>query len=192
MSIFERGHLSLQAVPQSRPIDVDVHVSRCRYWCRPKCRWWCWCWFWCIWACLRQSSYLSRISRFISVEKKLSCGEISAFYTEFEQFMEFYRSLCCFLLQIYVGKICAEKISVEKKWQIWGLQGWRASEQSSGVMLRAFGRPTKIIWKSESFQLCRLIKNLDFAAKNPATRLFVWFVTNQKDALRILGFAKVM
>ena len=55
-------------------------------------------------------------------------------------------------------KICAEKISVEKKWQIWGLQGWRASEQSSGVMLRAFGRPTKIIWKSESFQLCRLIK----------------------------------
>ena len=44
----------------------------------------------------RQSSYLSQISPNIFVEKKLSCGEISAFYTEFEQFMEFYRSLCRF------------------------------------------------------------------------------------------------
>ena len=43
-----------------------------------------------------QSSYLSRISQIIFVEKKLSCGEMSAFHTECEQFMEFYRSLCRF------------------------------------------------------------------------------------------------
>ena len=36
-----------------------------------------------------QTSYLSRISRIISVEKNLSCGEISDFCKEFEQFMEF-------------------------------------------------------------------------------------------------------
>ena len=100
----------------------------------------------------------SQISRMIFVENKLSCGETSPVHTDFEQFMEFYRSLCRFCSKSMWRKICAEKISVEKKWQIWGLQGWRASEQSSGVMLRAFGRPTKIIWKSESFQLCRLIK----------------------------------
>ena len=39
---------------------------------------------------LVQSSYLSRISRIISVEKNMSHGEISVFYTEIEQFMEFY------------------------------------------------------------------------------------------------------
>ena len=68
-----------------------------------------------------QSSYLPRISRIIFMEKKLSCGEISAFYTEFEQFMEFYRSLCRFCSKSMWRKICAEKISVEKTWQIWGL-----------------------------------------------------------------------
>ena len=51
----------------------------------------------------------------------MSCGEISAFYTEFEQFMEFYWSLCCFCSQSMWRKICGEKICVEKKWQIWGL-----------------------------------------------------------------------
>ena len=43
---------------------------------------------------LHQSSYLSRISRIIFLEKHLSCGEISDFYKEFEQFMEFYWNLC--------------------------------------------------------------------------------------------------
>ena len=38
---------------------------------------------------LPQTSYLSRISRIISVEKILSCGEISDFCKEFEQFMPF-------------------------------------------------------------------------------------------------------
>ena len=62
-----------------------------------------------------QTSYLSRISRIIFVKKKLSCGEISAFYTEFEQFMEFYRSLCRFCSKSMWRKICAEKIYVKKK-----------------------------------------------------------------------------
>ena len=43
------------------------------------------------------------------MEKKLSCGEISAFYIEFEQFMEFYRSLCRFYSKSMWRKICAEK-----------------------------------------------------------------------------------
>ena len=45
---------------------------------------------------LPQTSYLSRISRIISVEKILSCGEISDFCKEFEQFMAFYQNLCRF------------------------------------------------------------------------------------------------
>ena len=68
-----------------------------------------------------QSSYLSRISRIIFVEKKLSCGEISAFYTEFEQFMEFYQSFCRFCSKSMWRKICVEKICAEKKWRRWGL-----------------------------------------------------------------------
>ena len=43
-----------------------------------------------------QTSYLSQISQIISVEKNLSCGEISDFCKEFEQFIEFYRNLCRF------------------------------------------------------------------------------------------------
>ena len=39
----------------------------------------------------------------------MSCGEISAFYTEFELFMEFYRSLCCF-----VPNLCEEKSVLRK------------------------------------------------------------------------------
>ena len=35
--------------------------------------------------------------------------------------MEFYRTLGCFCSKSMWRKICAEKISVEKKWQIWGL-----------------------------------------------------------------------
>ena len=46
--------------------------------------------------CFPQTSYLSPISQIISVEKILSCGEISDFCKEFEQFMEFYRNLCRF------------------------------------------------------------------------------------------------
>ena len=53
--------------------------------------------------------------------KKLSCGEIWSFYKEFEQFMEFYQSLCRFCSKSMWRKICVEKICVEKKWQIWGL-----------------------------------------------------------------------
>ena len=77
-----------------------------------------------------QTSYLSKISRIISVEKNLSCGEISNFCKEFEQFMEFYRNLFCFCSQFVWRKICVEKISVEKKWQIWGLAGrWKQKNQ---------------------------------------------------------------
>ena len=62
-----------------------------------------------------QSSYLSRISQIIFVEKPLSCGEIWSSYKEFEQFVEFYQSLCRFC-----SKSMLRKIYVEKKWQIWG------------------------------------------------------------------------
>ena len=62
-----------------------------------------------------QSSYLSRISRVISVEKNLSSGEISDFCKEFEQFTEFYRYLCCFCSKFVWRKICLEKIFVDKK-----------------------------------------------------------------------------
>ena len=62
-----------------------------------------------------QSSYLSRITRVISVEKNLSSGEISDFCKEFEQFMEFYRYLCCFCSKFVWRKICLEKIFVDKK-----------------------------------------------------------------------------
>ena len=41
-----------------------------------------------------KTSYLSQISQILFVEKNLSCGEISDFCKEFEQFMEFYRNLC--------------------------------------------------------------------------------------------------
>ena len=63
-----------------------------------------------------QSSYLSHISQIISVEKILSCGEISDFCIEFEQLLAFYRNLCRFSF-----KFVWRKIFVEKKWQIWGL-----------------------------------------------------------------------
>ena len=59
-----------------------------------------------------------------SWRKNMPCGEISALYTEFEQFMEFYRSLCCFCSISMWRKICEEKICVEKEWQIWGLTWW--------------------------------------------------------------------
>ena len=59
--------------------------------------------------------FVTNIINYICGEK-LSCGEISAFYTEFEQFMEFYQSLCRFCSKSMWRKIC-----VEKKWQMWGL-----------------------------------------------------------------------
>ena len=68
-----------------------------------------------IW-CQEQTSYLSQISQIIFVEKNLSCGEISDFWKDFEQFMEFYLNLCHFCSKFVWRKIC-----VEKKWQIWGL-----------------------------------------------------------------------
>ena len=45
-------------------------------------------------------------------------GEMSAFYTEFEQSMESYRSFC---FKSMWRNFCSEKICVEKKWQMWGL-----------------------------------------------------------------------
>ena len=65
----------------------------------------------CFKTCLNQSSYLLRISRIIFVEKNLSCGEISDFCKEFEQFMEFYRNLCCFCSKFVRRKICVEKMT---------------------------------------------------------------------------------
>ena len=62
-----------------------------------------------------QTSYLSHTSQIIPVEKNLSCGEISDFCKEFEQFMEFYRNLSRFCFKFVRRKICVEKISVEKK-----------------------------------------------------------------------------
>ena len=66
-------------------------------------------------ACTKctQSSYLSQISQIIFVEKKLSSGEISAFDTEFEQFMEFYQCLC----RCFSSNLCGEK-SVQRK-SVW-------------------------------------------------------------------------
>ena len=62
-----------------------------------------------------------RYHRLYSWTKNLSCGEISDFCKEFEQFMEFYWNLCRFCSKFVWRKICVEKISVEKKWQIWGM-----------------------------------------------------------------------
>ena len=45
----------------------------------------------------------------ISVEKNLSCGEISDFYKEFEQFMEFLSKFMPFFVQICVEKNLAQK-----------------------------------------------------------------------------------
>ena len=59
-----------------------------------------------------QTSYLSLISRIISVEKILSCGEISDFCKEFEQLMAFYRNLCRFCSRFVWRKIRVEKSSV--------------------------------------------------------------------------------
>ena len=57
-------------------------------------------------------AHLSLISQIIFVEKKLSCGEISAFYTEFDQFMEFYE-----VYAVFVPNLCGEK-SVRRK-SVW-------------------------------------------------------------------------
>ena len=65
---------------------------------------------------LAQSSNLSQISQIISVEKNLSCGEISDFCKEFEQLWSFIESLCRFCSKFVWRQIC-----VEKKRQIWGL-----------------------------------------------------------------------
>ena len=48
-------------------------------------------------------------------------GGIWPFYKEFEQFMEFYQSLCRFCSKSMLRKICAEKICVEKndKYKVW-------------------------------------------------------------------------
>ena len=52
---------------------------------------------------LRQSSYLSKISQIIFVEKNLSYEEILDFCKEFEQFMAFHQNLCRFYSK-FVGE----------------------------------------------------------------------------------------
>ena len=47
--------------------------------------------------------FVTNITNYIRGEK-LSCGEIWSFYKEFEQFMEFYQSLCRFCFQIDAEK----------------------------------------------------------------------------------------
>ena len=83
---------------------------------------------------VNQSSYLSRISRIIFMEKKLSCGEISVFYTEFVNLSKFMP----FLFQIYV----------EKKWQIWGLG--QKCNKSDNTMARSVSARK---WKMRSAQI---------------------------------------
>ena len=71
---------------------------------------------------LEPSSYLSRISRIIFVEKKVAMWRNFSFlywiwtiYGVLSKFMPF-------LFQIYVEKnLCGENMCEEKKWQIWGL-----------------------------------------------------------------------
>ena len=46
--------------------------------------------------------------------QNLSCEEISDFYKEFEQFMEFYRNLCRFCSKFVCRKICWENLCGEK------------------------------------------------------------------------------
>ena len=58
-----------------------------------------------------QTSYLSQISQIIFVDKKMSCGEISDFCKEFEQFMEFYRNLCRFCSKFLWRNLCGEKMT---------------------------------------------------------------------------------
>ena len=58
-----------------------------------------------------QTSYLSQISQIISVEKNLSCGEISDFCKEFEQFLEFYQNLCRFVLNLCGENFCGGKMT---------------------------------------------------------------------------------
>ena len=55
-------------------------------------------------------TYLSQISQIISVEKNLSCGEISDFRKEFEQFVECYRNLCLFCSEFAWRKSLWRKI----------------------------------------------------------------------------------
>ena len=60
---------------------------------------------------LKQSSYLSQISKIISVEKNLSYGEISDFCKEFDKFMEFYRKYAVFALNLCGENLCGEKMT---------------------------------------------------------------------------------
>ena len=68
---------------------------------------------------LAQTSNLSQISQIISVEKNLSCGEISDFCKEFEQFMEFYQNLCRFCSKFVWRKICVEKKMTNIRFVLW-------------------------------------------------------------------------
>ena len=68
---------------------------------------------------------------------------------KFEQFMEFYQSLCRFCSKSLWRKICVAKISVEKKWQIWGLMlchamPWYASTWSLMLSRRRSGKPREL------------------------------------------------
>ena len=75
-----------------------------------------------------QSSYLSWISQIIFVEKKLSCGEISAFHVrqlwgnwKFWEILRIFGKFCHNLCAFIWRKFEPKSTFVEKKGQIWGL-----------------------------------------------------------------------
>ena len=67
------------------------------------------------------------------MEKILSCGEISDFCKEFEQFMEFYRNLCRFCSKFVWRKICVEK---NDKYEVWE----KVSRQHKNIKVKSIKR----------------------------------------------------
>ena len=66
-----------------------------------------------------QTSYLSWISRIISVEKILSCGEFSDFCKEFEQVMAVFIEIYA----VFVLNMCEEK-------SVWRKSLWRKNDKN--------------------------------------------------------------
>ena len=95
------------------------------------------------------------------MEKKLSCGEISAFYTEFEQFMEFYQSLCRFCSKSMWRKICAEKIFVEKKWHLtFFARAARLTSEEAAAHTRDMGKSWSHVKCSIQWNHCEKLGNV--------------------------------
>ena len=73
-----------------------------------------------------------------SCRKKLPCGEISAFYTGFEQFMEFYRSL---------GLFCSKSMWRKSVWsKMTNMRSVRHIFQSSSSLV-TFKRYVRDLWE---------------------------------------------